>query len=635
MNEQRAQWQVKIGKVGLRSSLASKLVSLRTHDGTGLSLDGLDAVIRTLAMLVVVVLTLFRVFWPNGERHDASEAQRYLLVAAGLVGYNLGVIAIMGVPWRRTPREGLFLFDGAVALGAISLTGGVFSPFIVLTYALVIGATLRLNGAKPVYALAGCVGILTLSALLAGSDASQTGTVLAVELTSLVMVSITAMSLRRTAEIEAERIVLEETQAFRLRQLNDLTESILSGSLDPGAVLKTVAQAAAELSHAVRTVTYLDTDAGELVRSSDDPDPVVLTPEEEALVAAAASRGQARQSAVREHGSGQETYALCVPVALGSEGRAALLAWRSGSSRFSEADVSLLSSIAQQIAGGVRLALLYEREKDRASHFQERERLERDLLSLVSHDLRTPLTAIRTCVDALSDGNGVSTPASARAELFSKLVNNIDRNADRLSSMVDDLLDMARLRSGRVTLDLSPANMGELLEDLAATALHHINTHNHEITLDLPARDGARWERLTCVVDRRRIEQVVLNLVTNAQKYAPPGTPITLGATERNGEVRIFVRDSGPGISEQEQQRIFDRFYTGPDASRNGGTATSLGLGLAIARSIVEMHGGRMWVTSRPGSGSTFSFALSTCATQAEGNTATDTFIEKNGSVKI
>jgi K+-sensing histidine kinase KdpD len=631
MNEQKAQLQV--GNPGsLRTSLASKLVSLRTQDGSGLSLDGLDAVIRTLAMLVIVVLTIFRVFWPSGERHDAAEAQRYLLVAAGLVIYNLAVIVIIGVPWRRSPREGLFLFDGAVALGSIALTGGVFSPFIVLTYALVIGATLRLGGSKPIFALAGCIAILSLGVLFVDAGATQAGTVLVVELTSLAMVSITAMSLRRTAEVEAERIVLEETQALRLRQLNDLTESILSGSLDPGAVLKTVAQAAAELSHASRALAYLDTDEGELVRTSDDPDPVVLTPEERALVLAASGRVQPRQSVVRDPHGGASLYALCVPVAMGSEGRAALIAWRSGVTRFSDAEVSLLSSIAQQISGGVRLARLYEREKSRASHFQEREQLERDLLSLVSHDLRTPLTAIRTCVDALSDAEDSRAPS--RAELFGKLVRNIDRNADRLSGMVDDLLDMARLRSGRLTLDLTPMNMGEMLEDLASTALHHINTQNHVISLDLPARESTRWSRLACMVDRRRIEQVVLNLVTNAQKYAPPGSAIVLGATERGGEVRVFVRDSGPGISEQEQQLIFDRFYTSANGEGGGGTATSLGLGLAIARSIVEMHGGRMWVTSRPGTGSTFAFALALCDTDGNLDTDQTSAARQNGSVQ-
>ena len=120
-----------------------------------------------------------------------------------------------------------------------------------------------------------------------------------------------------------------------------------------------------------------------------------------------------------------------------------------------------------------------------------------------------------------------------------------------------------------------------------------------------------RWEMLLVSADRRRIEQVALNLLSNANKYAPSGGKITLGATPRDGKVKVFVRDDGPGIAPEEQARIFEKFYR---SDRHGeladGKPDGSGLGLAIARSIVELHGGEISVQSRPGRGSTFFFLL-------------------------
>src|SRR5688572_2560900 len=149
-----------------KSLLSRTLRSLRVVGDSGLSVDGLDAVVRTLAMVVIVALSFIRFLWPGQETHNWNGAATYVAVASALVAYNLAVVVLLGVPWRRKPREGLFAFDGLVALVAIVVTGGIFSPFIVLTYALVIGATLRLTSHKPFYALAGCIVILAIGALV-------------------------------------------------------------------------------------------------------------------------------------------------------------------------------------------------------------------------------------------------------------------------------------------------------------------------------------------------------------------------------------------------------------------------------------------------------------------------------------
>jgi signal transduction histidine kinase len=170
---------------------------------------------------------------------------------------------------------------------------------------------------------------------------------------------------------------------------------------------------------------------------------------------------------------------------------------------------------------------------------------------------------------------------------------------------------MARLRAGRVSLNLQQLNMGEVAQEMAAQVKPLLDARGQTLSLDLPEARASRWEMLNVLADRRRIEQVLLNLLSNANKYAPDGGHIALGATPRDGRVKVFVRDDGPGIPPAEQEHIFEKFYQAsssvePGSKRPDGT----GLGLAIAHSIVELHGGQIGVQSRPGRGSTFFFVL-------------------------
>jgi signal transduction histidine kinase len=198
-----------------------------------------------------------------------------------------------------------------------------------------------------------------------------------------------------------------------------------------------------------------------------------------------------------------------------------------------------------------------------------------------------------------------------------RLLQNVGRSTERLIGLVNELLDMARLRAGRVSLQVQQVNMGAVIAELAGQLAPLLESRGQTLLLDLPPSDTGRWHRLSVPGDRRRIEQVVINLVSNANKYSPPGTRITLGATPRDGQVRVFVRDEGPGIPHAQHQRIFDKFYTGNEAIAPDGAIESTGLGLAIARSIVELHGGTMSIASRPGSGSTFYFTLPQHASEA------------------
>ena len=224
---------------------------------------------------------------------------------------------------------------------------------------------------------------------------------------------------------------------------------------------------------------------------------------------------------------------------------------------------------------------------------EELERLRSDLLATVGHELRTPLTAIRTSAGLLLDP-GLDPSADQRAQLL----GTIARSADRMQHLLTELLDLARLRSGRVELERSRFDARAVARDVRTAVDPMAAARDQRITLDEPKRavevDG----------DRRRLEQALLNLAANAQKFSPSGAEILL-RTRRDGEtVRWTVTDRGPGIAPKEQARLFERFFVGTsDRHAAGGGA---GIGLPTALAIAQAHGGTIEVESEVGTGSTF-----------------------------
>lgn len=600
----------------------------------GLSVDGLDVAIRGLGMLSVVVLSV------SGYGHAVVgytplvAGVRPMEVAAWLVLYNLLVIVVAGVPWRRPPGFPLFLVDWVVASVAILLTGGSFSPFIILYYALAIGAALRVGLSRSLLLVGGCAVVFTAFSLAMPLTAEAIELpVLVVQITSLAMVVVTAVGMKHTLEVEARRVELEERAAGQLRVLNDMTNSVLAASPELEKVLRTVAWVSKDALQADSSLAVLfnpaalpnlpDSDSPgpeSLILVADGgPNPPCLAASEYRLFQRAASAqstvaappGGSTLADCRypsfEHGGSTARSVLCSPLLLSGEMLGAIFVARSNSQPFIQADIDLLTATAQQMALAVKVTRLYEMEHEKAVRSEERERLERDLLSMVSHELRTPLTSIKTSVGAL---NSVEREGEAQS-IEERLLRNISRSTDRLINLVDEMLDMARFGAGRVSLNMQQLNMGDVIMEIAAQVRPILDMRGQSLTLDLPAAGSVRWDKLAALADRRRIEQVLLNLVVNAHKYGPENGGITLGATPRDGEVRVFVRDEGPGMNIQEQSRVFEKFYRGESAdglieSRQD----SLGLGLAIARSIVELHGGAIGVSSKPGQGSLFFFSL-------------------------
>ncbi|OGO40593.1 MAG: hypothetical protein A2Z04_02730 [Chloroflexi bacterium RBG_16_57_9] len=228
---------------------------------------------------------------------------------------------------------------------------------------------------------------------------------------------------------------------------------------------------------------------------------------------------------------------------------------------------------------------------------REVDRMKTEFVSQVSHELRTPLTSIKGFTDLILDGDAGEINDEQREYL-----GIVKQNADRLVALINDLLDISRLELGHVQLNIQPVDLSEVVRIVVTSLSPQIEQKSQSLTLQVePGLPPV-------LADRDRLIQVVTNLVSNAYKYTPAGGAIRIEARPDNGLARVSVSDSGAGISPEDQQKLFTRFYR-VDSSLTrevGGT----GLGLSIVKSIVELHSGTISVDSELGKGSTFSFTV-------------------------
>lgn len=265
---------------------------------------------------------------------------------------------------------------------------------------------------------------------------------------------------------------------------------------------------------------------------------------------------------------------------------------RPGQGAFHADDEQTLTTFVHQAALALERARLAEAAA-LAAALAHSDELKSALLAAVSHDLRTPLASIKAAATSLLD-DSIAWDEEARAELLAA----IDEETDRLTLMVGNLLDLSRIEGGALRPRKDWYDVDEVIGDVRARLAGRLEGHplSVDIEPDLPPLP----------FDYVQIAQVLVNLLENAVKHTPPGTPIAVSARRVPGAIEIAVRDEGPGIAAENQRRLFERFYRAGSATEAGG----VGIGLTISKGLVEAHGGAIVVESAPEEGTTFRFTL-------------------------
>ena len=296
---------------------------------------------------------------------------------------------------------------------------------------------------------------------------------------------------------------------------------------------------------------------------------------------------------------------LGVPLMRDSTVLGALVVGRQSAGEFPKETVDLLRTFSSQSVLAIQNARLFRditeqrQELESANRrLKELDKLKSDFVSNVSHELRTPLTAVEVLIDNMLDGI-----TGSLNDQQSRYITGIKESADRLARLIDDLLDLSVIEAGKLALHPGPFSLASLMMTVAET-LKPMAEEKH-----IRLQAGDLDANLMAWADRDKVAQVLTNLVSNAIKFTPAGGGVDVSVrSDREEWLQIRISDTGPGIAPEEANKIFDEFYQlrQPGEKKTGG----VGLGLAISKKLVEMHGGRIWVESGLGKGSSFSFTL-------------------------
>ncbi len=360
----------------------------------------------------------------------------------------------------------------------------------------------------------------------------------------------------------------------------------LSQTLDVDAVCAAAVLAMVRCTPVTRAEVHLVEEGWKLrrVASSDVGDRAALATEERTMV----SFQHALATRQPEIGIACADGSLFAAVPLTSQKRTVglLVLYKEKGAAFSVRELDLWSAAAGQLAVAVENARLL-RESQAALKARE------EFMSIASHELKTPLTPLKMCLYSMERKLAQGAPVD-----YSLIVKS-QRQVDRLTALVNDLLDASRLERGKLAVNRKPLELSQLVLEVVE---HFRASSDREYLIDGPPK------RLWVMGDRDRLEQVLVNLLENASKYSAAGEPVRVAIEGARDEVLLHVSDRGIGIPAHEQMRIFQRFYRATNAS--GRNFAGLGLGLFISQSIVRLHGGTLTLRSVEGQGSTFTVRL-------------------------
>lgn len=276
-----------------------------------------------------------------------------------------------------------------------------------------------------------------------------------------------------------------------------------------------------------------------------------------------------------------------IPLAISSEVFGAVQFCFVNPRVFTDNDREFMQALARLSAQAIHRSQLFDEAKT-AIHIRD------EFLSIASHELKTPLTPLKLLVQGLMREVSRSHSSTIPKERVLKIVESSDKQITRLTRLIEDLLDVSRISSGKLTLNKESFNVADMIHEV-------VKHYEKPLEQALPEIDVEADPKVEGFMDKIRIEQVLINLLTNAGKYAS-GKPVCIRLSQKKGMARLLVIDQGPGIQPEDQLRIFDRFERVKTKAIVGG----LGLGLHISKQIIEAHGGKLFVESSPGQGATF-----------------------------
>uniref|UniRef100_UPI00286D5BE8 GAF domain-containing sensor histidine kinase n=1 Tax=Roseateles sp. TaxID=1971397 RepID=UPI00286D5BE8 len=288
---------------------------------------------------------------------------------------------------------------------------------------------------------------------------------------------------------------------------------------------------------------------------------------------------------------------LVAPMIWEGKGIGAISVGRANPGGYSDKDIALLRTFANQAVIAIQNARLFHEIEDKSRQLEIANQHKSAFLASMSHELRTPLNAIIGFSEVLL------------ARLFGELnvkqddyLNDIHSSGKHLLNLINDVLDLSKVEAGRMDLDLGEFDVPAALADAMTLIRERAMKHGIALGLEAPADLGI------INADQRKFKQILLNLLSNAVKFTPDGGRIDVTAMRDEGGIQVAVKDTGIGIAPEDQQAVFEEFrQVGADyTSKQEGT----GLGLALTSRFVELHGGRIWLESTPGKGSTFFFTI-------------------------
>jgi signal transduction histidine kinase/CheY-like chemotaxis protein len=400
-----------------------------------------------------------------------------------------------------------------------------------------------------------------------------------------------------------------------LRALGEVSRAV-SSSLDLDEVLTTIVTRAAELSRADggSIFEYQPSTADFVLRTcAGTSQALVDTLHEirigvdETFIGRAASTGEVRQApdldaeppdphvdALRGHGW---RSMVAVPLRREDEIIGVLVVRRHVRGALTADTLRLLETLASQSAVAIHNARVFRQLEQKTRELEVASQHKSDFLASMSHELRTPLNAVIGFSDVLLDR--MFGELNERQDEYVRDIRNSGRH---LLELINEILDLSKVEAGQMELDLDAVSIPELIEHGLAMVRERAVGHGISLAREVdPEVD-------TAVADELKLKQVIVNLLSNAVKFTPDGGAVTVTARRVDAEVQVSVGDTGIGIAAAEQERVFEAFQRGGRAARISTEGT--GLGLTLSKRIIGLHGGRLWMESEPGVGSTFSFSV-------------------------